>query len=169
MSSTTEEQLQVTTEPNVMELEQEFKRAYTDQKITHRVRDADETRYALWDGQNRDGKKHAADIGVKAFPWEGASDTRIRLADEVCKFIVNLKMPDPSRFYNQIEREIQKGNIRPINPKQLRINIFALSVFPNVASPLMKDFINAGNDEFEAIKEQGRTQVASFVINSIRL
>ncbi len=85
------------------------------------------------------------------------------------EFIVNLKMPDPSRFYNQIEREIQKGNIRPINPKQLMINIFALSVFPNVASPLMKDFINAGNDEFEAIKEQGRTQVASFVINSIRL
>lgn len=85
------------------------------------------------------------------------------------EFIVNLKMPDPSRFYQQIEREIQKGNIRPINPKQLMINIFALSVFPNVASPLMKDFINAGNDEFEAIKEQGRTQVASFVINSIRL
>ncbi len=85
------------------------------------------------------------------------------------EFIVNLKMPDPSRFYNQIEREIQKGNIRPINPKQLMINIFALSVFPNVASPLMKDFINAGNDEFETIKEQGRTQVASFVINSIRL
>jgi hypothetical protein len=97
MSSTTEEQLQVTTEPNVMELEQEFKRAYTDQKITHRVRDADETRYALWDGQNRDGKKHAADIGVKAFPWEGASDTRIRLADEVCKFIVNLKMTSVAR------------------------------------------------------------------------
>ncbi len=85
------------------------------------------------------------------------------------EFIVNLKMPDPSRFYQQIEREIQKGNIRPINPKQLMINIFALSVFPNVASPLMKDFINAGNDEFEAIKEQGRTQVASFVISSIRL
>jgi hypothetical protein len=84
------------------------------------------------------------------------------------EFIVNLKMPDPSHFYYQIEREIQKGNIRPINPKQLMINIFALSVFPNVASPLMKDFINAGNDEFEAIKEEGRTQVANFVINSIR-
>jgi len=85
------------------------------------------------------------------------------------EFIVNLKMPDPSRFYNQIEREIQKGTIRPINPKQLMINIFALSVFPNVASPLMKDFINAGNDEFESIKQEGRTQVANFVINSIRL
>ena len=85
------------------------------------------------------------------------------------EFIVNLRMPDPTIFYQQIEREIEKGRIRPINPKQLMINIFALSVFPNVASPLMKDFINAGNDEFEAIKQKGRTQVADFVINSIRI
>jgi hypothetical protein len=49
------------------------------------------------------------------------------------------------------------------------INIFALSVFPHVASPLMKDFINAGNDEFELIKEQGKTQVAEFIINSIEI
>ena len=52
---------------------------------------------------------------------------------------------------------------------QLMINIFALSVFPNVASPLMKDFINAGNDEFEEIKKKGKSLVADFVINAIRI
>lgn len=85
------------------------------------------------------------------------------------EFIVNLRMPDPSHFYSQIEMEIDKGRIRKINPKQLMINIFALSVFPHVASPLMKDFINAGNDEFEMIKEEGKTQVADFIINSIEI
>jgi AcrR family transcriptional regulator len=85
------------------------------------------------------------------------------------EFIVNLRMPDPSKFYDQIENEIEKGRIRKINPKQLMINIFALSVFPHVASPLMKDFINAGNDEFELIKEKGKTQVADFIINSIEI
>lgn len=85
------------------------------------------------------------------------------------EFIVNLRMPDPSKFYSQIENEIEKGRIREINPKQLMINIFALSVFPHVASPLMKDFINAGNDEFELIKEKGKTQVAEFIINSIEI
>lgn len=93
-------------------------------------------------------------------------NTRTDFAKE---FIVNLKMPDPTHFYQQIEREIARGKIRPINPKQLMINIFALSVFPNVASPLMKDFINAGNDEFETIKQEGKNQVAQFVINSIRM
>jgi len=85
------------------------------------------------------------------------------------EFIVNLRMPDPTLFYAQIENEIEKGKIRKINPKELMINIFALSVFPHVASPLMKDFINAGNDEFENIKNKGKTNIADFIINSIRI
>lgn len=85
------------------------------------------------------------------------------------EFIVNLRMPDPTKFYQQIESEIDQGRIRQINPKQLMINIFALSVFPHVASPLMKDFINAGNDEFELIKEKGKTQVANFILNAIEI
>ena len=85
------------------------------------------------------------------------------------EFIVNLRMPDPTLFYAQIEKEIEKGKIRKINPKELMINIFALSVFPHVASPLMKDFINAGNDEFESIKNKGKTNIADFIINSIRI
>jgi AcrR family transcriptional regulator len=89
--------------------------------------------------------------------------------DFATEFIVNLRMPDPSKFYQQIENEIAKGRIRQINPKQLMINIFALSVFPHVASPLMKDFINAGNDEFELIKEKGKTQVADFILNAIEI
>jgi TetR/AcrR family transcriptional regulator len=85
------------------------------------------------------------------------------------EFIVNLRMPDPTLFYAQIEKEIENGKIREINPKELMINIFALSVFPHVASPLMKDFINAGNDEFESIKNKGKTNIADFIINSIRI
>jgi len=85
------------------------------------------------------------------------------------EFIINLRMPDPTKFYAQIEKEIELGLIRDINPKQLVINIFALSVFPHVASPLMKDFINAGNDEFEMIKKKGPSQVADFIINSIQI
>ena len=89
--------------------------------------------------------------------------------DFATEFIVNLRMPDPTKFYEQIESEIDQGRIRQINPKQLMINIFALSVFPHVASPLMKDFINAGNDEFELIKEKGKTQVADFILNAIEI
>lgn len=85
-----EDQLMQNTSPNVEELRKDFRRSYSDQRLTHRVREADETRFASWAGQSRDGKKHSKDIGAQAFPWEGASDTRIRLADEICGFNVNL-------------------------------------------------------------------------------
>lgn len=43
---------------------------------------AEEARFCIWEGQTPDGKKHAdAMNGAKPFPFEGASDARIRLAD----------------------------------------------------------------------------------------
>lgn len=82
--------LQTSQKPEVGQLNAEFKRSSVDKRSVNRVRDADETRFAIWDGQSDDGKKHAADMGKQPFPWENASDTRIRLADEICNHFVNL-------------------------------------------------------------------------------
>jgi len=43
-----------------------------------------DTRLAYWDGQSSDGRKWAGNYRSRVFPWEGASDSRIRLADLVC-------------------------------------------------------------------------------------
>lgn len=91
------DKLQNTTDPNISELHKDFVRSYSDERITYRVRESDETRFSTWNGQSRDGKKHARDLGQQPFPWEGASDTRIRLADEVCSFMVQLSTSALSR------------------------------------------------------------------------
>lgn len=44
---------------------------------------AAEVRHCLWDGQSDDGRKHAEDLGREAFPYEGASDARVRVCEEV--------------------------------------------------------------------------------------
>lgn len=44
-----------------------------------------DTRYSLWAGQDDDGRKHADNLDDAPFPWEGASDTRVRLADRIIK------------------------------------------------------------------------------------
>jgi len=45
---------------------------------------AERTRFALWDGQSPDGRKHKDNNdGRPAFPFEGASDVRYRLADMI--------------------------------------------------------------------------------------
>lgn len=45
---------------------------------------SEETRFNIWEGQSPDGRKHAdANDGRPAFPFEGASDSRVRLADMI--------------------------------------------------------------------------------------
>jgi hypothetical protein len=54
---------------------------------------AEDTRFCRWPGQSTDGKKHAdANNGKPAFPFEGASDVRMRTADEIINEQVILLM-----------------------------------------------------------------------------
>lgn len=48
-----------------------------------RLQAAHETRYTLWNGQSADGRKWASNIGRPPFPWDGCSDYRAKLAEEV--------------------------------------------------------------------------------------
>jgi len=48
------------------------------------------TRFCLWAGQSEDGRKHQGSLGKRPWPWEGASDTRIRLADTLINENVRL-------------------------------------------------------------------------------
>lgn len=52
--------------------------------VTQRRDDAADVLFNRWEGQSADGRKHKEDLdGENAFPFEGASDARIRLADTV--------------------------------------------------------------------------------------
>ena len=48
------------------------------------------TRFCLWAGQSEDGRKHQSALGRKPFPWDGAADSRIRLADTITNENVRL-------------------------------------------------------------------------------
>lgn len=47
-----------------------------------------QTRFCLWDGQDDSGKKLGSVMGKKPFPFEGASDSRVRVADKIVNFRV---------------------------------------------------------------------------------
>lgn len=82
----------VGSEPNVTALVDELRRAATDYGIGSRVENVENTRFCRWQGQSDDGKKWNGNMpnGVQAFPWDGASDTRIPLADEVVNGLVDV-------------------------------------------------------------------------------
>ena len=79
--------------PRVGELNKEFQRCGTTGNYLHRVEGSEAIRLALWDGQSDDGLKHAENIaeGKNVFPWEGASDARVFLADSVTNENVAVK------------------------------------------------------------------------------
>jgi hypothetical protein len=69
-------------EDEVCELREELERIVADgTEVWQRQQHAREVRYNEWDGQSKDGRKHAADLGVSALPFEGAPDSRIPLVD----------------------------------------------------------------------------------------
>lgn len=68
--------------PRLGELQDEFKRCAPAYNFWDRLADNERTRFNLWENQTSDGKKHGTDEDP-AKPWEGASDQRVFLADEI--------------------------------------------------------------------------------------
>jgi len=77
--------------------------------------------------------------------------------------------PNIKNFKMQIEKAVSDGKIRPIEAEQLFINILALNIFPFISAPLIKGFINASDKEYNTILEKRKTEIADFIIKSIKL
>ena len=77
--------------------------------------------------------------------------------------------PTLKKFKIQVEEAIDSGIIKPIEPEQLFINIISLNIFPFIAAPLLQGLINVTEKEYRELMERRKTEVADFIINSIRL
>lgn len=79
-------------EPDVEELQAEFDRSLTNGGNISRINSNDDIRLARWEGQSDDGKKYSQNLrnGDTAFPFEGASDVRVRLVDSIINELVIL-------------------------------------------------------------------------------
>lgn len=87
---TNDQLVQAKDKPDVNYLNFEFKRSlYTGNNIT-RVDNNDAVRFCKWSGQTDDGKKWSSTRpdGEQVFPFEGASDVRVRLVDSTVNEIV---------------------------------------------------------------------------------
>jgi AcrR family transcriptional regulator len=72
------------------------------------------------------------------------------------------------KFTNDVHQSILKGEIQPIDPIQLIINLISLSVFPFLAKPLLNRLLDMDEAQFEQIIENRKTEVSKFVINALK-
>lgn len=77
-------------------------------------------------------------------------------------------VPNPGLFENQIAEEVEKGILKPIDPKQLLLNLFSLCAFPFVGSGLVKGVLKLDQESFLSLMEERKTLIAELIINSIK-
>ncbi|WP_323756023.1 TetR/AcrR family transcriptional regulator [Roseivirga sp.] len=87
-------------------------------------------------------------------------------------FVTNMKtktgFPSIEKFKTQVAAEVKQGILKPIEGEQLFINVLALNIFPIIASPMIKAFVRAEDEEYTRLLETRKTEVANFIINAIK-
>lgn len=76
-------------------------------------------------------------------------------------------MPNPMKLFMQIQMEIQKGNIRPVHPIHLFVNIMSMCVFPFLARPMMQGLLQVNDDDYIEFMRTRKTEVMGFVRNAL--
>ncbi len=76
--------------------------------------------------------------------------------------------PNLQHFLAQIEKEVKKGNIKPISPVHLLLNILSMCIFPFIAKPMILKKIGLDELQFRRLMEQRKQEIPQFIINSIK-
>lgn len=77
--------------------------------------------------------------------------------------------PSIEKFKLQVSDAINQGIIKPIEAEQLFINIISLNIFPFIGEPLLMALVNVDEESYNKILENRKTEVAEFIINSIKI
>ena len=75
---------------------------------------------------------------------------------------------DPQAFRNRIQKDIDDGIIKKIDPNQLIINILGMCLFPIIGRPIVQVILFDDNKkEYDKFLETRKEEVANFIINAI--
>lgn len=77
--------------------------------------------------------------------------------------------PSIEKFKLQVSDAINQGIIKPIEAELLFINIISLNIFPFIGEPLLMALVNVDKESYNKILENRKTEVAEFIINSIKI
>ncbi|MDC0584551.1 TetR/AcrR family transcriptional regulator [Bacteroidales bacterium] len=102
---------------------------------------------------------------IPRFVIEEINNNPSRLSDTFVKNEIPLQA-----ILQRFEEAMEQGLIRKIDPRQIIVNMIAMCIFPFIATPMLQPvlFDNKKRD-FDAFLKQRKTEVADFIINSIKL
>jgi AcrR family transcriptional regulator len=71
-------------------------------------------------------------------------------------------------FEKQVAKEVSEGVIKPIEGRQLLINIMSLCIYPFVARPIIQTMMSLDETNFYNMAEQRKKELSEFIINAIK-
>ncbi|MBP9550012.1 MAG: hypothetical protein KBE86_12720, partial [Chitinophagales bacterium] len=71
-------------------------------------------------------------------------------------------------FEKLVKAEIRKGNIKKVDPRQLMMNLLAMSVWPFIAKPLLMAIMDLDQKTFEKMMIQRKEIIADSILLSIK-
>lgn len=77
--------------------------------------------------------------------------------------------PNPMKLIMQIQTETDAGNIKPVNPIHLAINILSMCVFPFVARPMMQGLFQLNDEAYRQFMTARKKAITEFAINALRV
>lgn len=82
--------------------------------------------------------------------------------------VIKKKGINPGELLQMLEQEMNAGRIRQMDPRELMINILALSIFPFAARPLMQImFFSNDKKAYKEFLVNRKKTVSEFILNTI--
>jgi len=73
-----------------------------------------------------------------------------------------------SKFIDSVQKEIDAGKIKPIDPKHLFMNMLSMILFPFVGKPMIQVLIGFDNKEYNKLMIERREHIKEFIKQAIR-
>lgn len=74
---------------------------------------------------------------------------------------------DPKMVKGLIQNQIDKGNIRPVDPVQLISSLVGLSLFPFIGMPIIKSVLLENESEWERFLEERKEFIVEFTLKGL--
>jgi AcrR family transcriptional regulator len=84
--------------------------------------------------------------------------------DKIISLMNFSKLPIAARLEEQIKTEVEAGNIRDVDWRQIIISIISLSVFPFIGSPIVKLIFKLDDSEFQAMMEERKLIIPKMIM-----
>lgn len=90
-----------------------------------------------------------------------------RNPDEFQEFISREAIRPPKSFFAQIKNEMEAGRIDDVDPRQLMVSIVGLTIFPFIASTMVKSIFNFDEKEYVLFLGDRKEFLVDFILNAI--